>query len=526
MDAADQAPPAKRQRTVDEGGALRHTVTVRTTLPARSDAEKALAAWRLRQLRAVDAEAAGGSVVDEAPTADGGAIAVAVGPIELVAFPMGNYRADVDWLLQDGGTAKLEQSQAASAAITRLVRRFACLQVGLDEAPEVTAEALAAALAFLRAELEALPQQQQQQPQQQRASPPSSSGSVPGGSAAGGSPAASSGGPAAECCPAGHKLVATTSTEPVGCDVCEEVLMDGGRIHSCSKCDYDCCSKCFAQGKAGTTAVAEDSAEEDGELWKCTDGELWRGMEGGGLMPAAAEGETEGGGNASASGGGGGVERLLRDACTAIEELACAAAPLSDLHRKIYLSGGQILTTNECEAAVRAAEDHAAMHGWATARHAAYPTHDLPIEALAKGDARPKAESRVITDCVSTAIEEKLIPQMAERFELQADALSVLDLFIARYSVEPGGLAALEPHEDGSEFSFVLALNDLTEYEGGGTQFLATGEVPHPVFRPEKGFATMFSGKNRHCGLPITAGVRFILAGFLRYRPTAVVPPP
>ena len=29
---------------------------------------------------------------------------------------------------------------------------------------------------------------------------------------------------------------------------------------------------------------------------------------------------------------------------------------------------------------------------------------------------------------------------------------------------------ALEPHEDGSEFSFVLALNGRAEYEGGGTQ--------------------------------------------------------
>lgn len=127
----------------------------------------------------------------------------------------------------------------------------------------------------------------------------------------------------------------------------------------------------------------------------------------------------------------------------------------------------------------------------------------------------------MITDAVTTAVKAKLIPEMAARFDLQADALSILDLFIARYSVEPGGLAALEPHEDGSEFSFVLALNSLAEYEGGGTQFLATGVVPHPVFRPDKGYATLFSGKNRHCGLPITSGVRYILAGFLRYRPAA-----
>ena len=121
--------------------------------------------------------------------------------------------------------------------------------------------------------------------------------------------------------------------------------------------------------------------------------------------------------------------------------------------------------------------------------------------------------------CTCVCSNGLLVIIVAELFELQADALSVQDLFIARYSVEPGGLTALEPHEDGSEFSFVLALNGLAEYQGGGTQFMATGEVPHPVFRPDVGWASLFSGRNRHCGLPITTGVRYILAGFLAYRP-------
>jgi hypothetical protein len=34
---------------------------------------------------------------------------------------------------------------------------------------------------------------------------------------------------------------------------------------------------------------------------------------------------------------------------------------------------------------------------------------------------------------------------------------------------------------------------------------------------PSVGTATMFSGKNRHCGVPVTAGVRYVLAGFLGY---------
>jgi hypothetical protein len=38
-----------------------------------------------------------------------------------------------------------------------------------------------------------------------------------------------------------------------------------------------------------------------------------------------------------------------------------------------------------------------------------------------------------------------------------------------------------------------------------------------PVFRPAVGCATLFSGKNRHCGMAISAGVRYILAGFCTY---------
>lgn len=59
----------------------------------------------------------------------------------------------------------------------------------------------------------------------------------------------------------------------------------------------------------------------------------------------------------------------------------------------------------------------------------------------------------------------------------------------------------------------MVPLNPPDEYEGGGTQFVNL--EGKPLFRPEQeGSAVMFSGKNRHCGKAITAGVRYILAGF------------
>ena len=83
------------------------------------------------------------------------------------------------------------------------------------------------------------------------------------------------------------------------------------------------------------------------------------------------------------------------------------------------------------------------------------------------------------------------------------------DLFVARYVAD--GQRALEEHEDGSPWSFVVSLND--RFEGGGTQFVELEGAP--TLRPAPGYALMFAGRNRHRGVPVTAGVRYVLAGFL-----------
>jgi hypothetical protein len=92
-----------------------------------------------------------------------------------------------------------------------------------------------------------------------------------------------------------------------------------------------------------------------------------------------------------------------------------------------------VLSEKECDAAVQAAEAHAAAHGWSTARHAAYPSHDLPIDAQGTiGDPSLKAEPPQVGRSVTSAIESALIPELAERFGLERCALSVQDLFLAK----------------------------------------------------------------------------------------------
>jgi hypothetical protein len=257
---------------------------------------------------------------------DGLGIAVAVGPIGLLPFPSGNYRAAVDWMLEEGGLEKVAQAQAASAAVMGLVSCFACLEAAAGAAPSITPAASAAALAFLYAELEANTPDSQQVPdfiggllvqssaasERPRQAATATTTAVPPllraalGNRDTGVVAVSSGLP--DCCPAGHKLTANEPVAPVMCDVCEEVLMAAAHCLSCVDCEYDLCHPCFAGGRAGSTAEEAVGDEDD-----------------------------EGDGNEE-DGGGGWLVRLLRDACTAIEELATASTPLSALHRRVHVS--------------------------------------------------------------------------------------------------------------------------------------------------------------------------------------------
>ena len=97
---------------------------------------------------------------------------------------------------------------------------------------------------------------------------------------------------------------------------------------------------------------------------------------------------------------------------------------------------------------------------------------------------------------------------MEREFDLSYQ-LILDDCFVAKY--DPDGQPSFEAHEDSSDWSFVIVLND--NFEGGGTRFES---LPgKPVYQPPAGCAIGFNGQNRHSGLSVTQGVRYILAGYL-----------
>ena len=86
---------------------------------------------------------------------------------------------------------------------------------------------------------------------------------------------------------------------------------------------------------------------------------------------------------------------------------------------------------------------------------------------------------------------------------------------------------SLEVHRDGSCFSFMVQLNELSDFRGGGTRFSYTDSPPaeggESVYRRSSplsvpaGHAMLFSGRFLHEGAHLTAGVRYLLVGFVHY---------
>lgn len=112
-------------------------------------------------------------------------------------------------------------------------------------------------------------------------------------------------------------------------------------------------------------------------------------------------------------------------------------------------------------------------------------------------------------------IGKNVLPLMAQFFNLHEDDLSCAELFVAKYEFKEGKQAKLDPHVDGTPYSFVVALNDpSSQFTGGGTRFTES----NCTFRPDDmGTVVIFSGKNEHEGVAVTSGVRYILTGFCAY---------
>lgn len=152
-----------------------------------------------------------------------------------------------------------------------------------------------------------------------------------------------------------------------------------------------------------------------------------------------------------------------------------------------------------CSQIINEAESYAKTNGWASNRHQYYPTVDNEITPDWK-----------ISIPVANLINQKIYPQIQKLFNVKLEDIYLKEIFVVKYDMN--GQKNLEYHTDGSEFSFVIALNH--DFEGGGTTF----EYSRENIKLKIGECLLFSGQNKHKGTQITSGTRYILTGFINYK--------
>eukprot|EP01038_Epipyxis_sp_PR26KG_P005959 gene5959-8212_t len=163
-----------------------------------------------------------------------------------------------------------------------------------------------------------------------------------------------------------------------------------------------------------------------------------------------------------------------------------------------------LLSTEMCSNIIETAESYASQNGWSKGRHIDYiirPTKDLSVSTIFSEEEMKK---------FMMIFQQKLFSQIAARYNINLDKLKVSDLFITKYEANTNQ-NGLNLHQDRSPWSFVIALNE--DFVGGGTYFADSQKI----WNPRKGGAVFFSGDHYHGGLPITEGIRYILAGFIEY---------
>ena len=162
-----------------------------------------------------------------------------------------------------------------------------------------------------------------------------------------------------------------------------------------------------------------------------------------------------------------------------------------------------------------------AQDGWTESRHRAFATNDVPARSVT-----------AVADWVHAALRARVLGALEARHA--TGPFSFRDLFFVRYSHTAaasgvrGAQKGLEAHRDGSPISFNVLLNSADDFDGGGTFFEEDRDVgrddapdaqtalpPRTVRRIARGDCLVHSGKQRHGGVPVTRGERFLLVGFI-----------
>jgi predicted 2-oxoglutarate/Fe(II)-dependent dioxygenase YbiX len=84
---------------------------------------------------------------------------------------------------------------------------------------------------------------------------------------------------------------------------------------------------------------------------------------------------------------------------------------------------------------------------------------------------------------------------------------------VIKYDASLGKASKLRTHKDNSDVSFILLINEPSDFEGGGTYFHGINKTIYLG----QGEALIFNGQLVHEAIPISAGKRFVISGFIKF---------
>lgn len=153
-----------------------------------------------------------------------------------------------------------------------------------------------------------------------------------------------------------------------------------------------------------------------------------------------------------------------------------------------------VLSASEASELVAASEAHAlTFGGWATARHASYPTTDVAVESLP------------VYDKFEAIVEDRVYPLLS-KYGVRPDELALRDLFVVKYDID--GQKSLVKHRDGCELSFGVALTP----SDGQTTFAT---FDHSLRDVHVGELWAHPSQALHRAKEVTEP-RYVLVGFVR----------
>ena len=181
---------------------------------------------------------------------------------------------------------------------------------------------------------------------------------------------------------------------------------------------------------------------------------------------------------------------------------------LNDLAR---VSRRPLLTSEECQVLIDEADrinENKNNKEWMEGG-ARYGTPSDRVGALMPLERLPKS-----LQMINKQLLPRILASVAQAFDCSVDHPSDLRLGgarVVRYDAAAGQVE-LGMHRDFLALTVNIALNDPTEFEGGGTVVEALSNEP---IRLQKGHALIHPGDVRHAGSPVTSGTRYVIVLFL-----------